>query len=383
MAVSVTRTAQTSSGTNASSYTFSSTAIGTASSDRLIAVTFMAVANVPEAVLTLSSATIGGTTANIEIQQTSDSGSNDAVVGIITAAVPSGTTASIVLNFSASCFRAGIIVYSVTGANHTPTGATSAWSVNTDTRTVSLTVPGNGAAIGVDGGSATPPFGVINWTGLTSDHLINGPGGESGYVGTAILEPATTQTSLSISAEVQVNFGLSCLAAIAFEEASSGTSITLVGDTFTLSTNTLGVNAEVSLSLSGDVFIKSAGTLTITQETGIEVTITPATFTITAGTLGVRAEVASRVTPIPDTFTKNLGTLTIRAENATRVGLINDTLTLSGGALGIQQAISISILQDTFNLIGAVMTITQGEQVEITTNGMLAAKHIRRRIHKR
>ena len=91
-----------------SSYTFSSQAIGTASSDRVVVVGVSA-GNSPADV---SSMTIGGVGAAHAVSQT-----NSTETEIWYATVPTGTTASVVVNFSGGKGRCGIGVWALTGVS--------------------------------------------------------------------------------------------------------------------------------------------------------------------------------------------------------------------------------------------------------------------------
>jgi hypothetical protein len=111
---------------SATAYTFSSQAIGTASSDRVIAVGVSA-GNSPAGVSTL---TVGGVSAVKAIDAT-----NSTETELWYASVPSGTTADIVVTFSSGKGRCGIGVWALTGV--TGVGATNTSTSSTATLTVS------------------------------------------------------------------------------------------------------------------------------------------------------------------------------------------------------------------------------------------------------
>jgi hypothetical protein len=92
----------------ASSFTFSSQAFGTASSDRVIIVV---VTLNHTSTRTISAVTIGGQSATILVQQAS----GDLTCGIVAASVPTGTTGSVVVTPSASCDACGVAIFSSTG----------------------------------------------------------------------------------------------------------------------------------------------------------------------------------------------------------------------------------------------------------------------------
>lgn len=138
---------------DASTYTFTSVAAGTAADDRI-----MACAIGVRGLANYSSVTIGGVTADLRMTVTNTSDR----VFLVTAAVPTGTTATVVVTLSGSTSRCGIALVPIYGAGSAvPTDTDSSTS---DPGAVTLTVPANGVALGytlsVNGASYT-------WTGLT------------------------------------------------------------------------------------------------------------------------------------------------------------------------------------------------------------------------
>ena len=110
-----------------SSYTFSSQAIGTASSDRVVVVGTSGGSGATDAV---SSMTIGGVSAVKAIGIVNNTGTE-----IWYATVPTGTTASVVVNWGGTKNRSGIGVWALTGVSGI--GATNTSSSSTSTLTVS------------------------------------------------------------------------------------------------------------------------------------------------------------------------------------------------------------------------------------------------------
>lgn len=113
-AFSYAQTAHAVDATDNTTYTFSGVAIGAAQSDRkvIVAVDWRAAAAV-----TLSSATIGGIAATIDFQGNVATSTG---IAFISAIVPTGTTAAIVLNFSGTVVRVGHQTYRAVGATITP-----------------------------------------------------------------------------------------------------------------------------------------------------------------------------------------------------------------------------------------------------------------------
>ena len=120
-------------------HTFATQNIGAAHADRII-VCAIAANTTP---VTLSSATIGGIAATIDIQN------DDATefAAVISAPVPSGTTATVVLNFANAALDVSIGLYRFVGLNsQTPTATAS----NDDDPTAStINVSANGFIVGV------------------------------------------------------------------------------------------------------------------------------------------------------------------------------------------------------------------------------------------
>lgn len=130
-----------SSGTSASSFTFSSQSIGTADTNRIV---FVAVGATGNSGVTVSSVTIGGNNATLV-----NSGSIG--FGTMTCAylvVPSGTTATIVANFSGSQNRCAIDVYAIYNAKTTPYDtALTQQSATSSTITNNVDIPRNATCI--------------------------------------------------------------------------------------------------------------------------------------------------------------------------------------------------------------------------------------------
>ncbi len=134
------------SGSDASSYTFSSLSFGAAAAARYIVVGIAARATGSQ---TISSVTIGGVPATqVAIQQGSESG-NQTTAAMYIAAVPTGTTGAVVVTFSGAMIRCGVSVYRLEDpASATPystdTGGTTGSGGNSGS---ALDIPAGGVAI--------------------------------------------------------------------------------------------------------------------------------------------------------------------------------------------------------------------------------------------
>jgi hypothetical protein len=160
----VTFVAATSDTANATTYTFTSASIGTASADRLVVVvaTGHSASN-----RTFSSGTIGGNAATVVLS----SASAQPIAGIMALLVTSGTTATIAITFSAGISRAAIHVYTITGLGSL-TAYHSAGNTTGSGTSLSATpnIPGGGVLIAgaANGGSGS----AFSWAGASVDSNV-------------------------------------------------------------------------------------------------------------------------------------------------------------------------------------------------------------------
>src|SRR3990167_2651308 len=149
--------------TEATIYTFSSQSLGTAAADRYIVVAIAA--RGLGTTRTISSVTVGGVSATINVQ-TPNITSNTSLTGIVIAAVPTGTTGDIVITFDAQMLRCGIGLYRVTNlVSATPTDTDGSTAADPS---VTLTTVDGGIAIGVGFTQDTAPQAA--WTGATENY---------------------------------------------------------------------------------------------------------------------------------------------------------------------------------------------------------------------
>lgn len=177
------------SGTNGTVFTFSSQSLGTATTDRQILVTLWGRddgAGSPA----LTSVTVGGVTATVDITYLSGSNRNRAAV--VRAAVPTGTTGDVVVTFDTTVERCGIGVYAMYDA---ATSVTDTGFSEASTMTDTLNIPANGVAVGIaaiGGGGRT-----YTWTNLSED-FDEAVEGDETYTG-AHDAFETEQTALAIT----------------------------------------------------------------------------------------------------------------------------------------------------------------------------------------
>lgn len=190
--------ATTSDTSNASTYTFNSASIGAASDSRLVVVGVTAEDDATG--VTISSVTIGGSTAREIVQASADEGAGNSVTaGLFYLRVTTGTTANIVVTLSASSLRCSISVFRVL------TNLSAEYASSSDNTisgagvcTTTLDVPRDGTALGVacfDSGSAITG---ITWAGLTEDDDTNPEGNLRR--GAAHADVAAGETGRTISA---------------------------------------------------------------------------------------------------------------------------------------------------------------------------------------
>lgn len=178
-----------SSTSDLTTYTFSSQAIGTASSTRRVIVA--CAGDATTAGRSLSSATIGGISASINVQVT---GGSSNVSAIISATVPTETTASVVLTFSGAMNRAACKVYAVDGLINT-NPIDTATNTTAAGLTTSIDWRAGGFSIGVAG--QNDGTSECTWVGLTEDQEISYDGTDASF---ASLLPTSSALAQTVSA---------------------------------------------------------------------------------------------------------------------------------------------------------------------------------------
>lgn len=195
--VSITQTDLLGSTAGVTTYTFTDAAIGAADSTRQVVVCVMQVTDV---LRTISSATIGGVAATIDVQQNASAQDS---AGLIRAAVPTGTTATIAITFSGQTTRCYCVVYSMLNAA-TGTPDTDSHGGGSGVKTIALDIPANGLGLAAAGANHSSGISGFTWGGLTEDvdrATINTGNQQS----TAFGAFATAQTGLSVTATPNVS----------------------------------------------------------------------------------------------------------------------------------------------------------------------------------
>lgn len=149
--------------TGTATATYTACNIGTASADRLVVVVCTGIHG---STRTLSSVTIGGNTATVHAS--SGSGAGQESVGIASLVVPSGTTADIVVTWSAAPSNNGIMVWIVTGwSSSTPYSSyANADGTSATTKVATLdTIAGGILIVGAGHGAND----TCSWSSVTED----------------------------------------------------------------------------------------------------------------------------------------------------------------------------------------------------------------------
>jgi hypothetical protein len=142
---------------NGTTFTFSAQNLGAAAADRYIHVAVFGREGSPPNPTQLSSVTVGGVTATINIQQTDG---DRETVAIVTAAVPTGTTGNIVVTWAESHDNCEVAVYR-------SLGLITAVAIDTDSSTAdpgtaTLTALAGGFCIGA---ATQRAVGSATWSG--------------------------------------------------------------------------------------------------------------------------------------------------------------------------------------------------------------------------
>jgi hypothetical protein len=179
-------TASAVSTSNLTTYTFSSQAIGTATSDRKIVIAVTADGGSAR----VSTLTVGGVSATVA-DNTIAAGADD--MEVWQAAVPSGTTADVVVVWSTGVSRCGVGLFAVAGA------PLRLYDVSTDVTnsgalTTTISCPAGGVIIGAAQNGANASY---TWAGITEryDETIEGTISHTG----ASLAFASAQNNLTVT----------------------------------------------------------------------------------------------------------------------------------------------------------------------------------------
>ena len=198
----------TASATDASSYSFSSQAIGTAAANRYVIVGICLRRSFDTTTTTITGVTVGGISATqaVTIGVAQAGAYHRGSLYIVN--VPTGTTATVAITLNISATRLGIGVWSAYDiSSSTPTD--TATSTDVSSQTLDLDVDANGFAIGVNYANGAP---ALSWSGLTErfEQNVEDDNDMSGADSTE----TSAQTPLSVTATITSgnNVGFGCTA---------------------------------------------------------------------------------------------------------------------------------------------------------------------------
>ncbi len=183
------------SATDGTSFTFSGKSIGTAAANRKVAVAICGRKDTTGA-YSVSTVTVGGISASQIVDNFAEVGGIILGVALWQADVPTGTTADVVVTFSANTLDCGIGLFAVYGAA-AAADATATSTANPCTTTIN--VPANGVSMGVATTYTTNP--TYTWdAGLTErwDTGIDPPGSGITFTGASDAF-AALQTGMTVT----------------------------------------------------------------------------------------------------------------------------------------------------------------------------------------
>lgn len=205
--VRITNTANAKDTNALTTYTFSSQSFGPADSTRQITVAIWMFAG---GAASVSSVTIGGVSATLI---TSALPVTNVGVYLYKAAVPTGTSGSVVVTFSTTIATCAISVYSVLNANTTVSATATDTTLSGNDLSASLAIPAHGGAIACAQGITTGSFDVT-WANITERYDTQGGATTNGF-SSASKEVNVAETP-TITATIAATASFSSLAAVSF-----------------------------------------------------------------------------------------------------------------------------------------------------------------------
>lgn len=191
----LTRIGSLTTGTSATTTTFTAASIGTPATDRLVLVVGSSFSNTGGSSGTMTACTIGGTSATI---MAATSGRSPSAIAYLV--VSSGSTADIVTTTTYYNGTWMFDVYTLTGwTSSTPyTHVESASAGSGTSRTISINYPASGIALYISGGSYGP--GNVTWSSATALNTYNyNNNSNCGSIASAIISGAETPHTETVS----------------------------------------------------------------------------------------------------------------------------------------------------------------------------------------
>lgn len=151
----------------ATTYTYTGKAIGTAAGSRRVIVAIAGDTNVGSR--TISSVTIGGVSATQAVTA-ENAGTVLHRLAIYIAIVPTGTTADVVVTYSAAQLRSAVAVYAAYGLKSSTATSTGTDTDDSDPMTASLTISAGGIAVAIAMNYYSTSQTNYAWTNITEDN---------------------------------------------------------------------------------------------------------------------------------------------------------------------------------------------------------------------
>lgn len=207
---SVALTANSINSSDLTNYTFSSQAIGVAAANRIVCCVAHTLDTADNSV---STATIGGVSATIAQNYRANNGAVWNLVSIFYAVVPTGTTADVVVNLSASAYRLYCGVFAVHGATYS-THLDSGNASGDPAAITGLDVPDGGVVIAGATLLDTPTGATYTWTNVTESYDADGEGANEQYSAGCAAFPFGA-TGLTVTADPSAS-NINAAAAVVF-----------------------------------------------------------------------------------------------------------------------------------------------------------------------
>lgn len=183
---------------NNTNYSISGVSIGAAAADRRV-FALLCWSSTATGARTLNSASIGGVSATIHVQDgMSDSGQGGLAAAIVSAAVPTGTTATIAASLSGQGGSLDVGVYRVTGLGSATPHDTQSNTVSNGAPSVSLNVPARGFVLAVVNHAATSSGNT--WVGVDEDYDYDNGDGSPEIISGGHAQNLAAQSGRTVSA---------------------------------------------------------------------------------------------------------------------------------------------------------------------------------------
>lgn len=364
MAISMSHITTATNTGGGTSLSYSSVNIGTAADDRIVVV--VANAESSSGTSQASSCTIGGVSATRHVFTNQEGGG----VAIFTRNVTSGTSATIVVNYTVSQFRGMVGIWRLTGATETPVDTDLQEDLTGSTGfTYTVDIPADAVAIcGESKGDADP----VGWSGAT-ERYDSAPGASQFY-GADVAATGSDRNGYTISTSYEASFQAAGGAVAVFASASEEASATVdIDSALSLSpvaskvgNTTTPVNVTTSLSPAA----AKTGVVSSDIITGLSISAVALQRRLTTVDIPIESSISPSATKTGVTTTSIntyvvLSPLTEKFASATVVIDIDLTSTQASEKTGVVTS-SIDVSSSTVALSGKTGQTTSAVDVETT-----------------